>query len=655
MDFLNYQPDPASHQNQTHQSSQVPSLTTLETARLREDYPSIEHLEAGNVAAWLVERTDQLLVRAKDERAGMNLSKLITLAGGAIGAVCYATSPLAPIGALIASAGYVWAVATDMNASHQFAPIPFIRGNFFEFLSAMGDSQAREEWFSNQNEFVDLMHHLEPLERYEFAMLRQHTHTLTEFINIVEPGKRFYAYRYLLDCFVNFRGVFPTFDQLNQHLAKVSVDPRVNYHHVQAIQQIRPPQLEAPQINLPPPPIAHLPLAAPTTDLPLGIPSSNSSTPIPIDETNTHIDEYSPQIPQTLDVIEKMSQRISNHLIIGIPGAGKGLLVSNALRRIKQLHPQTTIFYIDPKNDPKETGYFSGCVDVLKRASTPSMTPVEIVSWFQNCIREFDALKGDKLLAFDEGTQIGSQFKIAKQLDWLKGKLTSYTSCGDSAGIRVWILAQNPHTEDLGISGGLRSQFTPLAIVSGVNIAAYSAMISTGFIPSSQKISDAKLQEFIDASPVNRAVYHGGLNRWFAMPKLENHSGYDRDSRTFIEGFQPPSPGEFISSDIDTIKILDSSFYADEGETDSLPSETAKHSSETPKGRSINSFSSQQQRFTRFTLLRNEAIAEILRLRNEMNLNQTHIIRILWDARPGENEAYRNAVSEYKQLMADVE
>ncbi|WP_143845080.1 hypothetical protein [Nostoc sp. T09] len=56
----------------------------------------------------------------------------------------------------------------------------------------------------------------------------------------------------------------------------------------------------------------------------------------------------------------------------------------------------------------------------------------------------------------------------------------------------------------------MRSQFTPLAIVSAVNIAAYSAMISTGFIPSSQKISDAKLQEFIAPSPVNRAVYHVG-------------------------------------------------------------------------------------------------------------------------------------------------
>ncbi|MFH7024028.1 MAG: hypothetical protein ACHBN1_01120 [Heteroscytonema crispum UTEX LB 1556] len=174
-------------------------------------------------------------------------------------------------------------------------------------------------------------------------------------------------------------------------------------------------------------------------------------------------------------------------------------------------------------------------------------------------------------------------------------------------------------------------------------------------MPSSQKISDTKLQEFIDASPVNRAVYHGGLNNWFAMPKLENHSGYDRDTRTFLEGFKPPTPGEFLSSDIDTIKRLESSFYADQTETDSLPSETPKQSSETPKQPEINGFDSQQQRFTRFALLRNEAIAEILRLRNEMNLNQTHIIRILWDARPGENEAYRNAVSEYKQLMADVE
>jgi hypothetical protein len=58
-------------------SDELPTLTTPETQRLRSDYPCIEHLEAGNIASWLMERQEQLLIRAKDERTGMNLAKLI--------------------------------------------------------------------------------------------------------------------------------------------------------------------------------------------------------------------------------------------------------------------------------------------------------------------------------------------------------------------------------------------------------------------------------------------------------------------------------------------------------------------------------------------------------------------------------------------------
>jgi hypothetical protein len=184
----------------------LPTLTTEETQRLRSDYPCIEHLEAGNIASWLMERQEQLLVRAKDERTGMNIAKLITLTGGVVGAVCYATSPLALIGGTLAGAGYIWAVARDLNDSHYFAPLPFIRGNFIEFLSAMGDKEAREEWFASQNELVDLMFHLSPIERYEFGMLKTFIPNLTDFLSGVEGGKRFYAYRWLLDWYINLKG-----------------------------------------------------------------------------------------------------------------------------------------------------------------------------------------------------------------------------------------------------------------------------------------------------------------------------------------------------------------------------------------------------------------------------------------------------------------
>ncbi|MBD2014319.1 hypothetical protein H6F96_10080 [Microcoleus sp. FACHB-53] len=235
----------------------IPTLTTSETQRLRSDYPSIEHLEAGNVAAWLVERQEQLLVRAKDERTGMNLAKLLTLAGGAVGTICYATSPLAPIGALIAGVGYVWAVAQDLNDSHQFAPVPFVRGNFVEFLSAMGDSNAREEWFGNSNELVDLMFHLDPFERYELCMLKEHAHVLSEYLTQVESGKRFYAYRWLYDWFVNLKGTFPSREQLTSHLTHVTPDPRIDSRIVEAIREAQTPQRSC--LGIPPTPVAELP------------------------------------------------------------------------------------------------------------------------------------------------------------------------------------------------------------------------------------------------------------------------------------------------------------------------------------------------------------------------------------------------------------
>jgi hypothetical protein len=243
---------------------QLPVLTTPETQRLRSDYPCIEHLEAGNVASWLMERQEQLLIRAKDERIGMNLAKLITLTGGAVGAVCWATSPLALIGGTLAGAGYIWAVARDLNDSHQFAPLPFIRGNFIEFLSAMGDSQAREEWFGSQNELVDLMFHLSPIERYEFGMLKQFIPNLTDFLTGVDTGKRFYAYRWLLDWYINLKGSLPNQDALNRHLASVTADPRVNYQQVSAIEQHQAQMLLPPEpqfAELPQPQFVELPQA----------------------------------------------------------------------------------------------------------------------------------------------------------------------------------------------------------------------------------------------------------------------------------------------------------------------------------------------------------------------------------------------------------
>ena len=229
-----------------------------------------------------------------------------------------------------------------------------------------------------------------------------------------------------------------------------------------------------------------------------------------------------------------MGRDATSHLICGIPGAGKGLLISNAIASIKNHHPEITTFYLDPKNDPKESGYFSNGVDFIRRADARTMSPSgPALNGSRKCIREFEAIPSDKLLVFDESTLVSSKFKLGKEGDWIKDKLIGYASAGDSIGLRIWIVAQNAHTDDLGISGGVRSQFVPIALISSKNIAALGALMATQFIPKNQKLSTDEVEEIIKKSEVNRAVYHGGVNEWFPAKRLPNPSGYDRDNRKF--------------------------------------------------------------------------------------------------------------------------
>jgi hypothetical protein len=402
----------------------VPQLATKETASLRADYPCIEHLEAGNIAPWLVERLDQLLVRAKTERAGMNLAKCVTLATASIGAVCYATSPLAPIGAVIAGLGYAWSVVQDMTDSHCFAPIPFVRGNFLEFISAMGDSVAREEWFAGRNEIVDLMNHLTPLERSEFVMLRQYTNTLTEFLTGVEAGKRFYAYRWLLDNFTTYRGAFPTVEQLAKHLSQVSPDPRIDHAQVTLIQQ----QSQLPQPKLPEPKFTELP--QPKF---IELPSSSQSEP-------TLAQNQAPDLKTVLtlplhhraiaiidaltnsgfDIAKCIRDQIT--VIAGNQRGGKGTLMAILAILSKALEPNTKIHYFTAGDDI----YPFQCHYLVCRLSYPQVDGAKadalVAGDLYQYLREMDNATQnsytDIILVIDEAVAL-SDYLTPEQKQWI--------------------------------------------------------------------------------------------------------------------------------------------------------------------------------------------------------------------------------------------
>ncbi|MBD2168619.1 hypothetical protein H6G04_30020 [Calothrix membranacea FACHB-236] len=243
-----------------------------------------------------------------------------------------------------------------------------------------------------------------------------------------------------------------------------------------------------------------------------------------------------PQESRGDDLINAMSERIRNTLIIGAQGSGKGLTVSNALDAVKAKNPDTTIFYVDPKNDEKETGYFDGRVDILRRIKGLEKSPSAVVEWFKAAVKEFQSVPGKKLLVLDEATFLSTLMKNEGEGNWFKSLIVGLVSVGDSAGWNIWIVCLNPNTDDIGISGGLRSQLMPLALITADSLATYTALIATQWLPKDKKLPSERIQELCNDSGINRCYYYGKFNAWNPLPKMQNFSGYDRDSRKYLEG-----------------------------------------------------------------------------------------------------------------------
>jgi hypothetical protein len=112
---------------------------------------------------------------------------------------------------------------------------------------------------------------------------------------------------------------------------------------------------------------------------------------------------------------------------------------------------------------------------------------------------------------------------------------------GDSGETWFWLMAQSANLRDLGISGGVRSIFRAIALVSPKNRNAVEALLSTDFVPLPEGGKD-EVYRLMEQSPVNRAFYDGKNDRWMSSPKLQNWSGYDRDSRQALPGFNVPIP-----------------------------------------------------------------------------------------------------------------
>lgn len=240
--------------------------------------------------------------------------------------------------------------------------------------------------------------------------------------------------------------------------------------------------------------------------------------------------------PQPENIAEKLGANPKCFMILGVPGSGKAMVTTNAFRFLKKVKPHIKTVFIDPKADPKETGNLDEGIDVVFRKRAEQLDNHTFLKWIKGCIEYFKKLPDGKLLIFDE---ITSTFTRWSRLDkqsfeaFMVDYCTYLSSSGDSMENYVWLIGQVPHASALGIDGGIRSIYKPVAIVSNHDRRATDTFLGTKWIPKPPG-GIQEVYNIMDRSPRGRAMYDYTEDRWIPMPELKNYSGFDRDTRTHL-------------------------------------------------------------------------------------------------------------------------
>ena len=273
------------------------------------------------------------------------------------------------------------------------------------------------------------------------------------------------------------------------------------------------------------------------------------STPVTAEIAQTTTPVSGHLLTNFTDTMQHIAQRLVSMTVVGVPGAGKGMFVSNLLRLVRQQHPQLHIFVMEGKGDEKEAGYWQGVADDIRSIQGLDESPLNIVAWINGCLEDFKAIEGPKLLIFDEVTYLYKVWQTTEKEsfeDYIQYKI-GLSSMGDSLQNYIWEIGQVSNAKDLGVTAGIRSLFKPIAIVSNHDRRAANALLGTKFVPLPEEGKKAVMQ-MCDLSQCGRAVYDYVNDCWQPMPQLPNLSGFDRDTRSFSQ--EPPAPEATPQPDI---------------------------------------------------------------------------------------------------------
>jgi len=234
----------------------------------------------------------------------------------------------------------------------------------------------------------------------------------------------------------------------------------------------------------------------------------------------------------TDDIALSLGRDLGSAMVVGQPGAGKGLAIAHALRHAKLHHPDLKIWVIDPKADPQEQAYWEPCDRVLAHPLAAFSTAVEVNHFclaVDAMIAEFREVTGPKLLILDEALGVK---ELAPK--WFKGLMAGFNylcSTGRSRQCYGWIISQTPNADDFGISGGARNVYRRILMLHQQNLGLI-ANNSTFF---NGKPSDELLRL------TGRVFYDSVANSWgavpaYPVPQATGNGASRKSRRAILEG-----------------------------------------------------------------------------------------------------------------------
>lgn len=232
--------------------------------------------------------------------------------------------------------------------------------------------------------------------------------------------------------------------------------------------------------------------------------------------------EQRPSLP------EDLARQIKNILVAGKGGSGKGMLVSNAGRAAKRLHPDTLTCVIDLKDKPEERSYWE-FADSYCHRNCRELDPAEVWDWIESCMREFQRMPAPKLLIVDEIKFLSASLGLVKEAyKTFWHIINAFTSLGDADGVHVWLMTQATHAKAIGDGGADLGQFRVIALVDSADVGYYDTLISTNAVQGHSSPSFVK-HTLMSRSPVGRVYFDSKTSHWYALSQLENYSQIDRD------------------------------------------------------------------------------------------------------------------------------